>query len=88
MPEHVALACFDDIEDAAEIEPFLTALAQPAYTMGEVAMRFLLERISGEYDGEGRAIVLPPSLLVRRSCGSSARASPRTRGKQINVPIR
>jgi LacI family transcriptional regulator len=75
VPEHVALACFDDIEDAAEIEPFLTALAQPAYSMGEVAMRFLLERISGEYDGTGREIVLPPALLVRRSCGSSVRSS-------------
>jgi LacI family transcriptional regulator len=70
VPEQVALACFDDIEDAAEIEPFLTALAQPAYTMGEVAMRFLLGRISGEYDGAGREVVLPPALLVRRSCGS------------------
>ena len=74
VPDDVALACFDDIEDAAEIEPFLTALAQPAYTMGEVAMRFLLDRISGEYDGAAREVVLPPSLLVRRSCGSSARA--------------
>lgn len=75
VPEHVALACFDDIEDAAEIEPFLTALAQPAYTMGEVAMRFLLDRISGDFAGEGREVVLPPSLLVRRSCGSATRAS-------------
>ena len=75
VPGDVALACFDDIEDAAEIEPFLTALAQPAYTMGEMAMRFLLDRISGEYAGEGREVVLPPSLLVRRSCGYLANSS-------------
>ncbi|MDQ2654622.1 MAG: LacI family transcriptional regulator [Chloroflexota bacterium] len=72
VPEQVALACFDDIEDAAEIEPFLTALSQPAYTMGEVAMCFLLERISGEYDGVAREVVLPHSLLLRRSCGCPA----------------
>jgi LacI family transcriptional regulator len=87
VPEHVALACFDDIEDAAEIEPFLTALSQPAYTMGEVAMRFLLERISGEYDGAAREVVLSHALLVRRSCGSSARAS-RLQGTPRLVPHR
>jgi LacI family transcriptional regulator len=75
VPEHVALACFDDIEDAAEIEPFLTALAQPAYSMGEIAMRFLLQRLSGEYDGAAREVILPPILLVRRSCGSAGRSS-------------
>lgn len=85
VPEHVALACFDDIEDAAEIEPFLTALAQPAYIMGEVAMRFLLDRISGEHDGEARQVVLPSALLIRRSCGSSARSSD-NHGRQILVP--
>lgn len=85
VPEHVALACFDDIEDAAEIEPFLTALFQPAYTMGEVAMRFLLERISGEYDGVGREVVLPSALLIRRSCGCSAR-SLASHGMQFTIP--
>ncbi len=87
VPEQVALACFDDIEDAAEIEPFLTALAQPSYTMGEVAMRFLLDRISGEYNGEARKVVLPSALLIRRSCGNSARASNHL-GRQISVPPR
>lgn len=76
VPEQVALACFDDIEDAAEIEPFLTALSQPAYTMGEVAMRFLLGRILGDYDGAAREVVLPHALLIRRSCGCAARNTP------------
>jgi hypothetical protein len=38
-------------------------------------MRFLLERISGEYAGAGREVVLTPALLVRRSCGSSFRSA-------------
>ena len=69
VPEDVALACFDDIPDAAEVDPFLTALAQPAYTMGTLAMQLLLERISGTFRGSPREIVLSSHLLVRRSCG-------------------
>jgi LacI family transcriptional regulator len=70
VPQDVALVSFDDIEDAAEIDPFLTALAQPAYTMGTLAMQLLLERIGKSFRGAPREIVLSPQLLVRRSCGA------------------
>jgi LacI family transcriptional regulator len=70
VPDDVALASFDDIEDAAEIDPFLTALSQPAYTIGTIAMQLLLERIAGTFTGAPREIVLSPRLLVRRSCGA------------------
>jgi LacI family transcriptional regulator len=70
VPDDVALVSFDDIEDAAEIDPFLTALSQPAYTMGTIAMQLLLERIAGSFTGAPRDIVLSPRLLVRRSCGA------------------
>src|SRR4051812_48237767 len=74
-PDDVALACFDDIPDAAEVDPFLTALAQPAYTMGTLAMQLLLERIGGRFRGGPREIVLSSQLLVRRSCGAEIAAS-------------
>jgi LacI family transcriptional regulator len=70
IPQDVALACFDDIPDAAEVDPFLTALAQPAYTMGTLATRLLLERISGTFRDSPREIVLSSHLLIRRSCGA------------------
>lgn len=70
VPEDMALVCIDDIEVAAEIDPFLTVMAQPAYTMGTLAMQLLLERIGGAYHGPTRDIVLTPRLLIRRSCGS------------------
>ena len=70
VPEDVALACFDDIPDAAEVDPFLTAMAQPAYTMGTLAMQLLLERISGTFRGSPREIILSSQLLIRRSCGA------------------
>jgi LacI family transcriptional regulator len=69
-PEEVALVCFDDIPEAAEVDPFLTALAQPAYTMGTLAMQLLLERINGTFRDSPREIVLSSHLLVRRSSGS------------------
>jgi LacI family transcriptional regulator len=73
-PTDVALVSFDDIEDAAEIDPFLTALSQPAYTMGTLAMQLLLERINGTFRGTPREIILSPQLLVRRSCGGPKEA--------------
>jgi LacI family transcriptional regulator len=75
VPDDVALVSFDDVPEAAEIDPFLTALAQPAYTMGTIAMQLLLERISGTFRGEPREVILAPKLLVRRSCGASAAGS-------------
>jgi LacI family transcriptional regulator len=76
VPQDVALACFDDIPDAAEVDPFLTALAQPAYTMGTLAMQLLMERISGTYRDSPREIVLSSHLLIRRSCGAQLGESP------------
>ncbi len=75
VPQDVALACFDDVEVAAEIDPFLTVMAQPAYTMGTLAMQLLLERIGGAYHGPTREIVLTPRLLVRRSSGAELHAA-------------
>lgn len=75
VPEDVALVSFDDIEIAAEIDPFLTVMAQPAYAMGRLAMNMLLERIGGKYDGAARDLVLTPKLVVRRSCGSAMPAA-------------
>jgi LacI family transcriptional regulator, galactose operon repressor len=74
VPEDMALVCFDDIPDAAEVDPFLTALAQPAYTMGTLAMQLLLERISGTFQDSPREIVLSSQLLIRRSCGAQLAA--------------
>lgn len=66
VPEDVALACVDDIETAAAIDPFLTVVAQPAYEIGRTAMDLLLERMDG-YDGPPRDICMPVALYVRRS---------------------
>jgi LacI family transcriptional regulator len=78
VPEDVALVCFDDLEQAAEIDPFLTVMAQPAYTMGTLAMQLLLERIDRRFAGPSRLLTLSPRLLVRRSCGAGVTPLPDT----------
>jgi LacI family transcriptional regulator len=70
VPEEIALVCFDDLEQAAEIDPFLTVVAQPAYTMGTLAMQLLLEQIDHKARETARALTLSPRLIVRRSCGA------------------
>ena len=66
VPQDVALACFGDLELGSQLDPFLTAVRQPAYELGKVAMEMLHARLTGSTDG-ARHEVLPVELIVRRS---------------------
>ena len=70
VPEDVALVCFDDIEYASRLHPFLTVMAQPAETFGTLGTQLLLERIEGRGPRHARTVVLPAQFVVRRSCGA------------------
>jgi LacI family transcriptional regulator len=74
VPDDVALVCFDDIEYASRLYPFLTVLQQPAETFGTVATQLLLERIHGRGSARRNVVVLPGEFIVRKSCGASGRA--------------
>jgi LacI family transcriptional regulator len=67
VPHDMALVCFDDIELASQLFPFLTVMAQPAETFGTVAAQLLLERIAGRVIERPRRVVLMPDLIVRTS---------------------
>ena len=69
VPEDVALVCFEDLELASALYPFLTVMAQPAREFGQIGTRFLLERIAKPTLAL-RSCVLSPTLIVRKSCGS------------------
>jgi LacI family transcriptional regulator len=73
VPEDVALVCFDDIEYASRLYPFLTVMAQPAETLGSLGTQLLLERIRGRARDQSRVVVLPAQFIVRKSCGATAR---------------
>jgi LacI family transcriptional regulator len=73
VPGDIALVCFDDIEYASRLYPFLTVMEQPAETFGTLGTQLLLERIDGRAPERRRLVVLPAEFVVRRSCGAEPR---------------
>jgi LacI family transcriptional regulator len=74
IPGDLALVCFDDIDLASRLHPFLTVMAQPAETFGTVAIQLLLDRLAGNVHERRRRIVIAGDLVVRESSqGSSTR---------------
>jgi LacI family transcriptional regulator, galactose operon repressor len=72
VPDDIALVCFDDIEYASRLYPFLTVMEQPAETFGTLSAQLLLERIESRAPERPRVVVLPAQFVVRRSCGAAA----------------
>jgi LacI family transcriptional regulator len=70
-PEDIAIAGFDDFPWAAAFRPRLTAVAQPAYEIGQEAATLLFDRISGRRTGAPVRVVLNAKLIVRDSCGAN-----------------
>jgi LacI family transcriptional regulator len=69
VPGDIAIVGLDDIELAARARVPLTTIRQPTDRIGAMAVDTLLARIRGE-----RPLVrqlLPPELVVRRSCGAA-----------------
>src|SRR5690242_13899946 len=71
VPEDIALVCFDDIEYASRLHPFLTVMEQPAETFGSFGTQLLLDRIEERAAKQPRTVVLPAQFVVRRSCGAA-----------------
>jgi LacI family transcriptional regulator len=69
VPEEMALVGFDDLPESLVVDPFLTVAAQPAYEMGHKATELLLARLNGQAPEACQEIILPTSLIVRRSSG-------------------
>lgn len=68
VPDEVAVVSFDDITGLNSYSPFLTAVIQPAYEIGRIGTRLLLDQIAG-IRAEFEEIILPTQLVIRRSCG-------------------
>jgi LacI family transcriptional regulator len=69
IPQEVAIACFDDIEHAALLCPFLTVMQQPAESYGRIATDRLLARIANTTTNEAHSVILSAELIVRESSG-------------------
>lgn len=62
-----ALVGFDDITEAALVQPALTTVSVAAKEIGRKA-GVTYSRIQGN-DEPAKRIILPPALVVRESCG-------------------
>jgi LacI family transcriptional regulator len=69
IPSELAVVGLDDIPLAAVTTPALTTVRIDTYQIGSTATEMLLGLIDHTYDGPTK-IVVPPSLMVRESCGS------------------
>jgi len=70
VPDDIALVCFDDIDYASRLYPFLTVMEQPAETFGALGTQLLLDRIAGRGPDRRHEVVLPGEFIIRKSCGA------------------
>jgi LacI family transcriptional regulator len=77
VPKKVAVVAFDDLEMFDIFLPPVTVLSQPIQGLGRAAADLLFAqlntpRVNAAARTEGRHIVLPVDLMLRRSCGCHA----------------
>lgn len=89
VPDDLALCGFDDTSLSRRRELALTTVAQQKDEMGRLAAGYLIELIEDPGRFRRRPIhhVLPPTLVIRRSCGALGAhgATPRVRAAQGGV---
>ena len=74
IPREMAVVAFDDLEMFDIFVPPITVVRQPNLDLGRIAAELLFARLQ-EFNGdkpartEGRKLMLPVELVVRRSCG-------------------
>ena len=66
VPDDVALAGFDDLDFAADLDPPLTTVRQGVREQGAEAAHTLLQLIR-DPDGGPRRVILPTELVIRQS---------------------
>lgn len=67
IPNDMALIGFDNIEESRFTPPPLTTVEQPLFEQGKLAVRVLLDHLSGKQVPE--QTILPAKLVIRQSCG-------------------
>lgn len=75
VPEDVSVVGFDDMTPSSYLDPPLTTVRQPFYTMGLSAVNILLELLSGEKT-DPVTRVFPGELVVRKSVAEKTGVAP------------
>lgn len=74
VPEDLSIIGLDDVMVGAHISPSLTTIAIPKHRLAKEATKLLLRQIDGKSDPL-ESILLPPSLLIRRSTATVSSAN-------------
>ena len=74
VPEDVSVIGFDNIPESALTDPPLTTIDQSIQTMGEEAVRLLVDLLNGVTD-RPHQVTLPTKLVERQSCRSDSDAA-------------
>lgn len=69
VPDDIAIVGFDDMDWAPLLDPPLTTIYQPAYTLGSTAAQILMQAIKEHGRRELQEVILKPKLIIRESCG-------------------
>ncbi len=67
VPTDIAVAGFDDVEEAMLVIPSLTTVRQPVYEMGHRATDMLISLLRGE--AVPQQVTLSTQVIIRQSCG-------------------
>ena len=76
IPGEMAFVGFDDFDLAPAIAPPVTTVGQSPVDLAKRAFRLLIDRITNLADGIApvpEKIMLPATLMIRESCGSSSK---------------
>lgn len=75
IPQDIALVGFDDLEWYQVNAPYLTAVAQPVFEMGNIAAQHIIAQLKGE-ESSVMEIRLKTKFIVRQSCGVQYQTNP------------
>jgi LacI family transcriptional regulator len=67
IPEDIAVTGFDDLYLSSLLKPPLTAIHQPIYDLGSIAVQMVIERIQGKAPQLPRKVVICGELVIRGS---------------------
>lgn len=67
VPTDISVIAFDEVESADFFRCPITVIAQPKETIGEIAVKLLIEQIRSPKKLDPRQIVLKPHLIIRES---------------------
>lgn len=87
VPADLSLVAFDDLPPTVALDPFLTVAAQPAEEMGRRATELLLRRLSQNDGGPPEEMLLPVSIIERRSIAAPGHPSEDKQESKQALPL-